>query len=130
MAARPVSGCNARNGKNNPGFNDRRRGAGTVNGTNRRLLASTYRNPRWYGIENIDASLHNAGLRAMLTDVREDAVELIETVVGDDQLTGPLGAVLYGHLGAQALAEVVLKPADVRIERRLGVGARVGTLAL
>src|SRR5690606_18190540 len=70
-----------------------------------------------------------AGSRtAVLLDMREDAVELVETVVVDDELAAALGAVLQMHLGAELVGEVLLEPRDVRVgTRRLtvaGVGLR------
>ena len=47
-----------------------------------------------------------------LLDVREDAVELVEAVVADDELAAALGTVLQEHPGPELVGEVLLELAD------------------
>src|SRR3989304_1824691 len=55
------------------------------------------------------------GVRSLSTYVREDPVQLIQTVVADDQPALALGAVVQLDPGAELVGQVFLEPPDVRV---------------
>jgi hypothetical protein len=57
-----------------------------------------------------------------LLDVRQDAVELVETVVTHDQLALAPGRMLDGHFRAKLIRELLLEALDVRVTAVLAFG--------
>ena len=68
------------------------------------------------------ALLQETLTRFMSMNARQDAVQLLKAGILDHHLSFSAGAVLEGHFGAQALAELGFKPANVGITGRHDVG--------
>ena len=45
----------------------------------------------------------------------QDAVELVDAVIADDQLALAFSSVLYCNFGAQLVAQLILEAPDIRV---------------
>ena len=63
----------------------------------RRIIGRT---PRRFNADNASQQRGNRHTQRRLLNVRKDAVEFVEAVVGHDQLAAPFDRVLDLHLGA------------------------------
>src|SRR4051812_21023374 len=73
--------------------------------------------------ETPSAVLARPSRAVMSVDVREDAVELVEAVVTDDQLALAAAGMLDRNLGAELLGQLLLETIDVGVARRICLGA-------
>ena len=64
-----------------------------------------------------------------LLDVRQDAFQLVQTVVADDELALARGGVLKGDFGTQLLGDFALQAVVVGVDRR-GGGVGFGCLGV